>query len=84
MPELSRTYPEIAPGRSVAQTGSDNPNRIAHTPKFRSLKLRSLTLPTPVGTPGAIRYSTANSADGFTVCFEMLSFTLISILYVPG
>lgn len=80
MPELSRTYPEIAPGRSAAQTGSDNPNTIAQVPSFRNLRLRNLTLPTPVGNPGASRYSTANSADGFTVCFEILSFTLISIL----
>src|SRR5579862_922014 len=84
MPELSRTYPEITPGRSVAQTGIDNPNKIAQVPRFRSLRLRAFTLPTPVGNPGATRYSTANSADGLTVCFEILSFTLISILYVPG
>src|SRR5579871_1929364 len=34
--------------------------------------------------PVCLNYSTANVAEGSTVCFEILSLTLISILYTPG
>src|SRR5262249_16841194 len=37
MPEELRTYPEITPGCSLAQTGSDNPISNAQKPSLRSL-----------------------------------------------
>src|SRR5580658_616154 len=50
-----------------------------HRPRSELAKIQS----NPRGTKQA-RYSTANVAEGSTVCLEMLSFTLISTRYTPG
>ena len=71
VPEVLRTYPEIAPGRSAAQTGSASPNTIAQVPSLRSFNFA----PPPGGMQGVTQLQT--SLTDQSVCFEMLSFTLM-------
>ena len=73
-PALLRTYPEIAPGLEAAETGITDPTTITRNPSFNP-SLRSIN-PTPRGNKLTL-YSTANVADGSTVCLDTLSFTLI-------
>src|ERR1700729_927210 len=55
------------------------------TPTFDgTLTRQSVCKSEKVYSLSLLPYSTANVAVGSTICFDNLSFTLISILYMPG